>query len=160
MRMDVGRGLLLYFGLFDGAGAGVDNLMIDPFIIGINALVATHVHIDHIGHISYLSAASLKGLILCNEPSAILVIESTYGDGRRSRRRHLGRALSEPWPAMVRCRFGSPASVVPTGCSMKASSIASWNPFGVSKPSRGRVKGWKSLSFASLLAVGGRQVCR
>mgnify|MGYP000625110386 CR=1 FL=1 len=39
----------------------------------IKALVATHVHIDHVGRIPYLLAAGFKGPIYCSEPSAMLL---------------------------------------------------------------------------------------
>jgi metal-dependent hydrolase (beta-lactamase superfamily II) len=37
------------------------------------ALVASHVHIDHVGRIPYLLAAGFKGPILCSEPSVKLL---------------------------------------------------------------------------------------
>ena len=43
------------------------------FDLGIRALVATHVHIDHVGRIPYLLAAGFSGPILCSEPSARLL---------------------------------------------------------------------------------------
>lgn len=39
----------------------------------MRALIATHVHIDHVGRIPYLLAAGFKGPILCSEPSAKLL---------------------------------------------------------------------------------------
>jgi len=71
-------GVLVDCGLFQGAetsgqGAGAEQLQIEFPITNIKALVATHVHIDHVGRIPYLLAAGFKGPILCSEPSAELL---------------------------------------------------------------------------------------
>jgi len=50
-------------------------------VIGIQALVVTHVHLDHVGRIPALLAAGYRGPILCSEPSAALlplVLEDAY----------------------------------------------------------------------------------
>ncbi|MBR0564517.1 MBL fold metallo-hydrolase, partial [Azoarcus sp. L1K30] len=45
-----------------------------PFAVDkVMALVATHVHIDHVGRIPWLLAAGFKGPIYCSEPSARLL---------------------------------------------------------------------------------------
>ncbi len=45
-----------------------------PFAISqINALIVTHVHIDHVGRIPHLLAAGFKGPIYCTEPLAKLL---------------------------------------------------------------------------------------
>lgn len=46
------------------------RLAIEFPLATIKALIATHVHIDHVGRIPYLLAAGFKGPILCSEPSA------------------------------------------------------------------------------------------
>jgi len=77
--MDEQHSLLIDCGLFQGeetspeGGAGAGRLTIDFPIEGIRALVATHVHIDHVGRIPWLLAAGFKGPILCSEPSARLL---------------------------------------------------------------------------------------
>lgn len=77
--MDDERALLIDCGLFQGAEtspgerAGAERLAIEFPLQGILALVATHVHIDHVGRIPYLLAAGFKGPILCSEPSAKLL---------------------------------------------------------------------------------------
>ena len=77
--MDDEHALLIDCGLFQGAEtspegrAGAGKLAIDFSLEGIKALVATHVHIDHVGRIPYLLAAGFKGPILCSEPSAKLL---------------------------------------------------------------------------------------
>ena len=79
LQMDDEHALLIDCGLFQGAEtspegrAGAAKLAIDFPLNGIKALVATHVHIDHVGRIPYLLAAGFKGPILCSEPSAKLL---------------------------------------------------------------------------------------
>lgn len=79
LQMDDEHALLIDCGLFQGAEtspegrAGAGKLAVDFSLDGIKALVATHVHIDHVGRIPYLLAAGFKGPILCSEPSAKLL---------------------------------------------------------------------------------------
>jgi metallo-beta-lactamase family protein len=66
LRLTDGPGMLIDCGLFQGAetsgtGAGADKLDIDFPIEHIQALVITHVHIDHVGRIPYLLAAGFEG---------------------------------------------------------------------------------------------------
>ncbi|MBL8453797.1 MAG: MBL fold metallo-hydrolase, partial [Zoogloea sp.] len=71
--------LLIDCGLFQGAEtapdgvSGADRLEIPFPVDRVQALVATHVHIDHVGRIPWLLAAGFKGPILCSEPSARLL---------------------------------------------------------------------------------------
>ena len=72
------RSLLVDCGLLQGndqgkAGGNADELSIDFPIQHVKAMVATHVHIDHVGRIPYLLAAGFKGPIYCSKPSAILL---------------------------------------------------------------------------------------
>ena len=77
--IDDERSLLIDCGLFQGAetspdGRGAaDALEIGFDLAGVQALVATHVHIDHVGRIPWLLAAGFKGPIYCSEPSAKLL---------------------------------------------------------------------------------------
>lgn len=79
LQMGDERALLIDCGLFQGAEtspgerAGAERLAIEFPLLGIQALVATHAHIDHVGRIPYLLAAGFKGTILCSEPSAKLL---------------------------------------------------------------------------------------
>ena len=79
LRMNAGTSLLIDCGLFQGNdasipdGPGADRLSIEFPLDTIKALVATHVHIDHVGRIPYLLAAGFDGPILCSEPSAKLL---------------------------------------------------------------------------------------
>ncbi|MFI8608345.1 MBL fold metallo-hydrolase RNA specificity domain-containing protein [Pseudomonas sp. NPDC077649] len=79
LLMDAEHSLLIDCGLFQGAEtspegkSGAGHLAIEFPLDTIRALVATHVHIDHVGRIPYLLAAGFKGPILCSEPSAKLL---------------------------------------------------------------------------------------
>lgn len=73
-----GRSILVDCGLFQGAetsadGGAAGSLEIGFPVVGIQALVLTHVHIDHVGRIPYLLAAGFRGPIICSEASAILL---------------------------------------------------------------------------------------
>lgn len=70
--------LLIDCGLFQGAetsgnGADANNLHVEFSLDTVKALIATHVHIDHIGRLPWLIAAGFKGPIHCTEPSALLM---------------------------------------------------------------------------------------
>ena len=71
--------LLIDCGLFQGAETAPDGRAGPaepdiPFAVDkVKALVATHVHIDHVGRIPWLLAAGFKGPIYCSEPSARLL---------------------------------------------------------------------------------------
>jgi metallo-beta-lactamase family protein len=76
--VDEQRSILIDCGLFQGRdvgphGASADNLQIDFDISRVQALIATHVHIDHVGRIPWLLAAGFEGPIYCSEPSAKLL---------------------------------------------------------------------------------------
>ena len=73
-----GRSILVDCGLFQGAetsadGAAAGRPDIDFPVTGIQALVLTHVHIDHVGRIPHLLAAGFRGPILCSQASAMLL---------------------------------------------------------------------------------------
>lgn len=78
LRCDEQHSVLVDCGLFQGAdmsphGASAADLAIDFDISRVRALIATHVHIDHVGRIPWLLAAGFDGPILCSEPSARLL---------------------------------------------------------------------------------------
>ncbi len=78
LRIKNGAGILIDCGLFQGAetsgqGADGDQLAIEFPIAHIQALIVTHVHIDHVGRIPYLLAAGFNGKIVCSEASAKLL---------------------------------------------------------------------------------------
>lgn len=73
-----GRSVLIDCGLFQGReasarGAGAQQLAIEFPIDPVQALIVTHVHIDHVGRIPYLLAAGFRGPILCSQASAELL---------------------------------------------------------------------------------------
>ena len=73
-----GRSALIDCGLFQGReasrrGAGAQQLEIEFPIDRVQALIVTHVHIDHVGRIPYLLAAGFRGPILCSQASAELL---------------------------------------------------------------------------------------
>lgn len=79
LHADAAHSYLVDCGLFQGADAssggrsGQGRLDIEFPLDTVRALIATHVHIDHVGRVPYLLAAGFKGPILCSEPSAKLL---------------------------------------------------------------------------------------
>lgn len=79
LHADAAHSYLIDCGLFEGADASKDgsaaqgSLDIEFPLDSVRALIATHVHIDHVGRIPYLLAAGFEGPILCSEPSAKLL---------------------------------------------------------------------------------------
>jgi metallo-beta-lactamase family protein len=70
--------LLIDCGLFQGDEAGDDGARANQLQIGfdiapIQALIITHVHIDHVGRLPYLLAAGYRGPILTSPASAELL---------------------------------------------------------------------------------------
>lgn len=100
--VDRRNSLLIDCGLFQGAEtspdgrSSADQLQIGFPIDTVRALVATHVHIDHVGRIPYLLAAGFTGPILCSEPSARLlpiVLADAFALGFTRDRRLIERYL-------------------------------------------------------------------
>ncbi|MFG0826870.1 MBL fold metallo-hydrolase RNA specificity domain-containing protein [Pseudomonas sp. CJQ_7] len=83
LHLDPANSLLIDCGLEQGSEAApsAEFAPIGFDIAGIQALVITHVHMDHIGRIPALLAAGYRGPILCSVPSAKLlplVLEDAY----------------------------------------------------------------------------------
>ena len=79
LMLDDRRSLLVDCGIFQGAeiagsseGGEELNKVLFP-TENIVALIATHVHIDHVGRIPWLLMAGFTGPIICSEPSAELL---------------------------------------------------------------------------------------
>ena len=94
LHLDHDSSLLIDCGLFQGSevgdGGAEAHQRIDFDVSGIKALIATHVHIDHVGRIPWLLAAGFQGPIICSRPSAVLlplVLEDAFRLGV-SRDRH------------------------------------------------------------------------
>lgn len=91
--------VLIDCGLFQGEDArGSSGLCIDFPLDGIQALLLTHIHLDHVGRVPGLLAAGFSGPIICSQPSARLlplVLEDALrlGDtqGKASIERLVGR---------------------------------------------------------------------
>ena len=78
LLLDDGRSILVDCGLFQGAetsadGAAAGQPGISFPVADIQALVLSHVHIDHVGRIPHLLAAGFRGPIICSQASAMLL---------------------------------------------------------------------------------------
>lgn len=102
LHMDADSSLLIDCGLFQGAEvssggrAGVGLLDIDFPLAGVKALVATHVHIDHVGRLPWLLAAGFDGPIICSEPSARLLpitLEDAFRLGMNADQKQIERYI-------------------------------------------------------------------
>ncbi|KAF0254185.1 MBL fold metallo-hydrolase RNA specificity domain-containing protein [Pseudomonas putida] len=83
LHLDPSTSLLVDCGLEQGAEAapGAETAPLGFDVQGIEALIVTHVHLDHVGRIPALLVAGYRGPILCSEPSARLlplVLEDAY----------------------------------------------------------------------------------
>lgn len=75
LHLDSATSLLIDCGLEQGVDAALspDSAALGFAIDGIQALIITHVHLDHVGRIPALLAAGYRGPIICSEPSARLL---------------------------------------------------------------------------------------
>ncbi|OOV85917.1 MBL fold metallo-hydrolase RNA specificity domain-containing protein [Oceanospirillum linum] len=91
--------VLVDCGLFQGDEArDREDLTIEFDLTSVQAVVITHVHIDHVGRLPYLLAAGYKGPIICSEPSAMLlplVIEDALEIGFTRDKRLIERVLKQ-----------------------------------------------------------------
>ncbi|MBK1735834.1 MBL fold hydrolase [Halorhodospira abdelmalekii] len=114
LRLADGRSVLIDCGLFQGVeaapeGATFEQLQIDFPIDHVQALVITHVHIDHVGRIPYLLAAGFRGPIYCSEPSAHLlplVLEDALKVGFTRNRDLIERFLDHITQQLRPVRYG------------------------------------------------------
>ncbi|MDP5460142.1 MBL fold metallo-hydrolase RNA specificity domain-containing protein [Alishewanella sp. SMS8] len=104
--------VLIDCGLFQGdeqgSGSNKANLAIQFPIHHIQALIVTHVHIDHVGRIPYLLAAGFKGPIYCSEASAHLlplVLEDALKVGVTRDEKLIAGFLRAIGRQLVPCKF-------------------------------------------------------
>ncbi|MFP4077372.1 MAG: MBL fold metallo-hydrolase RNA specificity domain-containing protein [Halochromatium sp.] len=106
--------LLIDCGLFQGDEAGADGARANQLQIGfdiapIQALIVTHVHIDHVGRLPYLLAAGYQGPILASPASAELlplVLEDALKVGFTRDQRLIERVLAVLQSRIVALPFG------------------------------------------------------
>ena len=104
--------VLIDCGLFQGRDAGKDSLArhrIEFDLSMVQALVITHVHIDHVGRLPYLLAAGYGGPIICSVPTARLlplVIEDALEVGFTRDRALIERFLERVESHLVPLEYG------------------------------------------------------
>jgi len=114
LHVDDNNSILIDCGLFQGAetspgGSHHEQMAIDFSLRSIQALVVTHVHIDHVGRIPYLLAAGFKGPIYCSQASAVLlpeVLEDAVKIGFTKNRHLISKFISHIKKQLVPLAYG------------------------------------------------------
>lgn len=135
--------VLIDCGLFQGRdvgpdGASASDLSIDFDISRIQAVVLTHVHIDHVGRLPWLFAAGYDGPVFCSEPSARLlpiVLEDAFklGISRQPARveafltlleQRLVAVPYEKWQALPLAEESAFIQLLPAGHILGSASVS------------------------------------
>jgi len=99
LMIDERRSLLVDCGLFQGQDARLhDDTQIEFPLAGIQGLILTHVHLDHIGRVPFLMAAGFQGPIYCSPPTAKLLpvmLEDALRLGVTRNKRVIARFLQD-----------------------------------------------------------------
>lgn len=115
LRLDAAHSLLIDCGLFQGSDtenspeSSLDRHRVEFSVDDIQAMVVTHVHIDHVGRLPYLLAAGYAGPIYCSLPTAKLlplVIEDALKIGFTRDKRLIERFLAEVQSRLVPIAYG------------------------------------------------------
>jgi len=147
--------VLIDCGLFQGAETSADGragaaaLEIDFPLNDVQALVVTHVHIDHVGRIPYLLAAGFKGPIICSEASALLlpmVIEDALEVGFTRNQALITRVIAQLKRQIVPLPFKQWHTILPGVPGLK-----------VRLSPAGHILGSAYAEFDAALAPGQRQ---
>jgi len=113
--------VLIDCGMFQGAEVSGQEpeqaYAIDFDVRGIDALVVTHCHIDHVGRIPFLLAAGFDGPIYCSKPTAYLlpmVIEDAIKVGVSRKPQIINAVLNRLKKQLVALDYGVWQSLTPT----------------------------------------------
>jgi len=120
LHIDTKNSILIDCGLFQGAetspqGSHHEQLAIDFPLKTVQALVVTHVHIDHVGRIPYLLAAGFKGPIYCSRASALLlpgVLEDAVKIGFTKNRQLVTKFIRHIESLLVPLEYGEKRHIV------------------------------------------------
>lgn len=115
LHLDDHCSLLVDCGLEQGADAQDTEQHLGFDVRGIEALVVTHVHLDHVGRIPALLAAGFNGPILCSDPSARLlplVLEDAFKLGVTNEPAQVTRCIERIQKLIVPLPYGQWHSVV------------------------------------------------
>ena len=119
LHIDSNNSILIDCGLFQGAetspsGSHHDQMAIDFPLKAVQALIVTHVHIDHVGRIPYLLAAGFDGPIFCSQATAILlpdVLEDAVKIGFTKNRHLISKFIQHIKAMLVPLDYGQKTSI-------------------------------------------------
>lgn len=129
LHIDSNNSILIDCGLFQGAetspqGSHQEQLAIDFPVKAIQALIVTHVHIDHVGRIPYLLAAGFSGPIYCSRASALLlpdVLEDAVKIGFTKNRQLVSKFIRHIKSLIVPLDYGEKKPLALDKCNKKLS---------------------------------------